>query len=127
MAYSQDGQDFHRPAGVDLSSYQYKAMTINSSGAIIPCSSAGQKSVGVLQNNPVSGAPAIVRRFGVSRMISGGALALGSGPVTITTSNAGKTASASSGHYPLGFLLEAAGADGTHVTVMVDCSLVPLA
>lgn len=69
MAYEQPGQLVTRPAGADLSSHQYKFVTLDASGnAILPGSTAGPSVFGVLQNKPVSGDAATIMISGISKV-----------------------------------------------------------
>ena len=63
-------------AAADLSSSQYCAVDIDTNGkAALP--SAGGRAIGVLQNDPISGAEATIALFGVTKMILGGTVAKG--------------------------------------------------
>lgn len=58
-------------AGEDLSSYQYSAVKLNSSGALVRAG-AGEFPIGILQNAPANGAVGIVRVAGISIMKADG-------------------------------------------------------
>lgn len=70
--------DYLYLAGADLSTTgQYLFVKLNGSSAIVLASTAGESALGVLQNAPTSGAVAIVRRRGPSRVVGGASLADG--------------------------------------------------
>lgn len=61
-----------RSAAADLSSYQYHAVYLNSSDQIALCSTQGQVSIGLLQNEPTSGQNADVAFAGIAKGLLGG-------------------------------------------------------
>lgn len=70
--------DYLYLAGADLSTTgQYLFVKLNGSSAIVLAATAGEHALGVLQNAPASGAVAIVRRRGPSRVVGGASLADG--------------------------------------------------
>lgn len=70
--------DYLYPAGADLSTTgQYLFVKLSGSSEIVLASAAGESALGVLQNAPASGAVAIVRRRGPSRVIAGASIADG--------------------------------------------------
>ena len=70
--------DYLYLAGADLSTTgQYLFVKLNGSSAIVLADTAGEAALGVLQNAPASGAVAIVRRRGPSRVVGGATLADG--------------------------------------------------
>jgi hypothetical protein len=69
MATYNVGFDKTYKAGMDLSNYQYRFVTFNSSGMIINASTLGASVLGVLQNDPKSASePAVVRLYGFSKI-----------------------------------------------------------
>ena len=52
MGYSEILTNITLEAGQDLSTKQYKFMTLASDGQIDPTAAAGGKAIGVLQNKP---------------------------------------------------------------------------
>lgn len=76
MAYDIPGLDISLPAASDLSSSQFLAVKINSSGQIA-LAGAGDAAVGVLQDTPASGQVGSVRLSGVTRMVCGGTVTAG--------------------------------------------------
>jgi hypothetical protein len=76
-------------AGADLSTTgQNLFVEMDSAGAVSVCNGEGEDAVGVLQNAPVSGAVAVVRVFGKTRVYGSAAVAIGA---LVTTTNAGKS------------------------------------
>lgn len=78
-------------AGADLSSKQFYCMTLQSDGTVNTTGTAGGEVLGILQNTPASGAVAIVRVFGMSKIIASTTIATG---VRVASTNAGKTKAA---------------------------------
>lgn len=69
--------DFDLPASADLSTKQYRFITIDSSGNAA-VSSRGQLSCGVLQNAPAAATRAAsVRPTGISKVVAGGTITAG--------------------------------------------------
>jgi len=126
MAYSQEGIDITRPAGADLSSSQFLFVKNDSSGNVILCSAAGEDILGVLQNKPTLNQGAVVRVFGVTKLVAGGSISL-SGVTRITTTSAGKAAAATTADRPAGVLLEASGGNGALVTALINIGYVDIA
>lgn len=58
-------------AGADLSEKQFRCVKITGDYQIGVCDSAGEQSLGILQNIPVSGNTANVRDLGLSRVVVG--------------------------------------------------------
>lgn len=65
--------DIELIAAADLSAKQYFAIKVDSTGKAA-LAGAGEAAIGILQNAPAQNAVAIVRCFGLSRMISGAAI-----------------------------------------------------
>ena len=75
MAYSGDGIDITLPAAADLSTYQYKFMTVDANGRGTVTSAATTPIVGILQNKPsATDSPARIRIAGISKLVGGAAL-----------------------------------------------------
>lgn len=84
-------------AGEDLSSYQYSAVKVNSSGALVRAG-AGEFACGILQNAPASGALGIVRVAGISVMKADGTGVTRGDKVSCAANGLGRsTAAAASG------------------------------
>lgn len=110
-------------AGADLSAAQYKFVKLNASGQVIVCAAATDLPIGVLQNDPASGAEAEVLVVGGTKIIAGAAIGEGA---QIGTSSAGKAAALVAGtdttKYVAGTLLTESGADGEIVTAVINCA-----
>jgi len=77
MAYEVGGTDLSWLAAEDLSSYQYRFITIASDTTVQLPNGATEYPVGILQNAPTSGEVAVVRVAGVSKLIANDAIAVG--------------------------------------------------
>lgn len=87
-----DAVDLLLPAGADLSTTgQHLFVELGSGGTVTVCNAAGENALGVCQNAPASGAIAIVRIRGKSRVIASGSLSTGA---LLATTNAGKSKAA---------------------------------
>lgn len=87
MAYGgPDLNDYSLPAAADLSTHQYKFMTIDANGRGTIATSGTDVLIGILQNKPsAQDAPARIRPMGnISKLVAGEALAEGA----LITSNA---------------------------------------
>lgn len=125
-------QDLLIAAGEDLSSSQFYIVKVSSGAAVK--AAAGQLALGVVQNAPASGAIAIVRVFGRSRIIAGATLATtgvalasdASGKAkaavasTVNTSDAGGASDPVVGSHALGILLLAAADDGSETEIFIN-------
>lgn len=115
--------DYLYLAGADLSTTgQYLFVKLNGSSAIVLADTAGEAALGVLQNAPASGAVAIVRRRGPSRVVAGASLADGAILATQVTTARAKAAVAGTvsgsnvvGSYAMGMAL----GDGTNAAAMM--------
>lgn len=117
---SQQIADFERTgtAGEDLSAKQYYIVQLSAAGAIEVGEGATDLLVGVLQNKPASGEPALYRFLGTSKVVSDGTPTLGS---WVTTDSAGKaTPTTTDGNITIGRALEAAAADGDIIEVQLS-------
>jgi hypothetical protein len=85
----------HLTAAADYSAKQYYAMYQSSSTAVTLAATAGQKTLGPLQNVPTSGKPAVVRLAGISKVFYGGTVTAGD-PLTTDASGKYVTATDSS-------------------------------
>ena len=106
-------------AGADLSAAgtQYKFVKLNSSGAVVLCSVAGERAHGVLQDTPANGAPANVSGPGITKVRAGGSITAGN-YLTADPSGFAITAAALSTHSINGIALEAAGASGQLISML---------
>ena len=111
-------------AGGDLSSSQYKFVKLNSSGQVVAIAADTDVPIGVLQNNPASGAEASVVIVGGTKIVASASGALGT-VIAIGTTSAGKAvarATTDTTKYVLGTYLQAPGADGDIVAAVVNCA-----
>ncbi|KKN28231.1 hypothetical protein LCGC14_0856410 [marine sediment metagenome] len=109
------------PASANLSSSQFCAVTVDSSGEV--ALAQGNKAVpdaiiGILQNKPTAqGKAAAVQIDGISKFRAGGALStLGA---KITSTSAGKGVDAVTTDIIIGTLLETAGGDDEIISVLI--------
>jgi len=92
-------------AGEDLSSAQFKFVTLESDGQIDLADAAGENAIGVLLNDPAAGEAATVAISGKVMVTSGGTIAAGA---KIQTDASGDALTAAAGDVVLGYALEAA-------------------
>jgi hypothetical protein len=121
MAIEVDtGQDIgFMLAGADLSTKQYFVVVVSADKTVALASSAGESALGILQNDPISGAAAKVRTGGVSKAKVGtGDIAAGDGVQTDAT---GAVIAAATGDFTLGKCLIGASA-GEFATILVTPS-----
>jgi hypothetical protein len=106
-------QAFTAPANTDLSTKQYYAVSINSSGEAVVAGAASVKPY-ILGNKPsVAGQPAEVIYSGVCPVVCGGTVAAGD---SVKTDSAGKIVAASSTNASIGVALTG-GASGEQANV----------
>ena len=111
-------------AGADLSAKQYRFVKLDSSGNAVVCAAVTDKPVGVLQNNPTSGAEASVTIVGGTKIVASAAATLGTA-LNFGTSSTGKAATLAvtdTTKYVLGVYLQAPAADGDIVAAVINCS-----
>ena len=125
MAYeiSNNSLKITLPAGADLSTKQYYFVKVNSSGNAVLCAAATDAPIGVLQNNPISGAEASIVVVGGTKLVAGAAIAAG---IKIGTDSAGKADAKVAGtdttEYTVGQVLLASGADAEVLTAVINCA-----
>lgn len=78
------------PAGADLTTKQFLAIKVNSSGQAV-VAGAGEFAAGILQNKPNSGQAATVAYGGISKAIAGGNVTAG---MTVAADATGKVVDA---------------------------------
>jgi hypothetical protein len=100
-------------AGEDLSSSQFKFVTLESDGQVDLADSAGENCMGVVINDPASGGEATVVVSGKTVVTAGGTIAAGA---SIATDASGDAVTASTGNIVMGYALEA-GVDGQVIAV----------
>jgi hypothetical protein len=115
MGYEIQGEIGSFDAAADLSSYQYRGVTLTSTGVNLP--SAGAQIIGILLNKPTAlGRTASVRLIGpVERAILGGTITVGT---SLKIAATGKFVAAAATDKAVALCLEA-GADGEERTVML--------
>jgi hypothetical protein len=110
-------------AGADLSTKQYTFVKLNASGEVVAAAAATDIPIGVLQNNPTSGAEASVTIVGGTKIVAGAAIGEGA---LVGTSSTGKAVALVAGtdttKYVVGTLLTESGADGDIVSAVVNCA-----
>ena len=110
-------------AGADLSTKQYTFVKLNASGEVIAAAAATDIPIGVLQNNPTSGAEASVTIVGGTKIVAGAAIGEGA---LVGTGATGKAVALVAGtdttKYVVGTLLTESGADGDIVSAVVNCA-----
>lgn len=125
MAYeiSNNSLKITLPAGADLSTKQYYFVKVNSSGNAVLCAAATDAPIGVLQNNPISGAEATIVVVGGTKLVAGAAIAAG---IKIGTDSAGKADAKVAGtdttEYTVGQVLLASAADADVITAVINCA-----
>lgn len=101
-------------AGADLSSNQHYFVK-QSSGQAVLCDTLGEKSEGILNNAPESGAMARIGQLGTAKVVASAAIAV---DAWVTTNAAGKAvATTTAGHVVRGRAIEAASADGDIIQI----------
>ena len=110
-------------ASADLSTKQYYLVKMSGEKTVTVCSGVTDKPVGVLQNNPVSGAEASVCVIGVTKISGDADLAYGN---LICTSADGQAAASVAGtdttKYTIGHVIEGNSAAGGLATAVVNCA-----
>lgn len=103
-------------AGADLSSSQFYAVVVNSSGAVV-AAGAGVQVDGILQNKPASGEVAAVWGPGsVSKCSAGAAITLGD---AVASAADGQVVTATTGDFIIGRALQAAANADEIISVWV--------
>ncbi len=91
-------------AGEDLSSSQFKFVTLESDGQVDLADAAGERCFGVLENDPAAGAEATVVVAGQTRITCGGTVAAGA---QLQTDASGDAITAAAGDVVMGYAMEA--------------------
>jgi hypothetical protein len=112
--------DISVEAAEDLSDDQYRFIVLNSEGKARRPDSADEVSFGVLQNAPGSGAAALIRLDGISKLVVNAAVAVGDfvSPEYVSATDAGKGQDAG-GNWKAarGVVVQAAGAEDSLAAV----------
>lgn len=117
MATSESTLSISKKAAGDLSAKQYLFMKMSADNTVDTCAAITDVAVGVLQNDPsAAGKPATVAVLGTTKVVAGGAIAVGD---LVAPTAAGKAQTAASTQYPRGVALEAAAADGDVIEILL--------
>ena len=100
-------------AGEDLSSAQFKFVTLESDGQVDLADAAGENCIGVLINDPAAAESATVVMSGKVMVTAGGTIAAGA---AVATDAAGDAVTASTGNIVMGYATEA-GVDGQIIAI----------
>ena len=107
-------------ADADCSAKQFHGVKFTSTGFVV-CSTLGEECDGVLQDNPTSGVVGAVQVSGVTKMVANAAIAKGA---KVSIAATGKATTALTTHHIFGKALEAAGADGNVIAVLITKSAI---
>jgi hypothetical protein len=118
MAYGDYVQDITFKAAATLADYQYHAMVLSAANTVT-LAGANAIAIGILQNKPdAAGEAAIVRVCGVSKMVAGERMDLGT-MITSKSDGHGERADANAEHC-YGIALESCTTDGDIVAVLLN-------
>ena len=115
MAFETLGPEDKRTAvaTADLSSYQYRFVTLGASGIALN-TVAGGACAGVLQDKPVSGQAGAYAKSGRTKVVAGAAVTAG---VRVSSDTTGRAIAATTGHFSQGQAITAASGAGAIITV----------
>lgn len=91
-------------AGESLATSQFKFVTLESDGQVDLADAAGERCLGIVENDPASGEAATVVMSGKTRIVCGGTVAAGA---QLQTDASGTAITAASGDVSMGYALEA--------------------
>jgi hypothetical protein len=115
MATAKDLFDISVPAGSDLSAKQF-FLVKRSGGNLALCSTAGERPLGVLQDDPAaSGRAGLVRTAGLTKVEAGGTITQDQ---LLTVDASGKAVAATAGGYVWGVANEA-GSSGEIISALI--------
>lgn len=104
-------------AAADLSANQYYFVELSAAQTVNVCNAITDVAIGVLQNDPnAAGAAATVAIEGTTKVVAGAAIAAGA---KVAPTAAGKAQTAVTTQFPRGIALEAAGADGDVIEILL--------
>lgn len=103
MAVMQSRDSRTLIAGEDLSSAQFKFVTLEADGQVDLADAAGERAIGVLLNKPTAGKAATVAMTGKVMVVAGDAVTAGD---EIATDAAGDAVTAASTNIVMGYALE---------------------
>lgn len=132
MAYDNASLCITMKAGADLSSSQYLFVECSAADTVTVCNAAGERAIGVLQNDPTTNGAATVAVSGVVKVKAGAAVsanalvktnssgkAITAAAATVDTSDTGGASDPVVGSYVMGIALNAASADGDIISVLL--------
>lgn len=104
-------------AAADLSLSQYRFVEVTAAQTVNACNAITDVAVGVLQNDPnAAGLAAVVAIGGTTKVVAGAAIAAGA---RVAPTAVGKAQTAASTQFPIGIALDAAGADGDVIEILL--------
>lgn len=104
-------------AAADLSTHQFKAVVIDGNGRVNLAGTQGLPIAGILQNKPNAlGVACEIMQLGISKMVASAAIAAGA---RVATTNVGTAVTAATGNVVIGQAIEAAGAAGNIIAVLL--------
>jgi hypothetical protein len=110
-------------AAADLSTKQYHFVAYNSSSQVASVASAGAEADAVLQDKPAAqGRACSIAISGVSKVVASAAITAGA---AVTSNNAGRAQTATTGNRVLGKALESASAAGDVIKVLLKLAGAP--
>lgn len=103
----------------DLSSQQYKIVKLSTAtaGSVKVSAAATDDSIGVLQNDPVNGQPAVVATGGVTKVLAEASVTIGAWVASSTTGRAKVTTTANDN--VVGMALDASSSAGDLIRVLL--------
>ena len=113
MAYEIPGFSFTLPAGENIAN-QFRFVTLSTGTVLV--SDDGEWCIGVNQNTPNTGQATTVVCTGVSMVEAGAAITAGA---AIAADSVGRAKTAATADLVVGLALEAAGAAGTYIAVLL--------
>lgn len=103
-------------ASADLSDKQYHFVEISGVRTVASCNAITDVALGVLQNDPISGGPAVVAINGTTKIVAGGAITAGQ---RIAPKADGRAQTCVTTQYPRAVALETSTTDGQ----IIECVL----
>lgn len=107
-------------AGADLSAKLHHLVKVHTVANQVNTCGAGEEAIGVLLNEPTSGAVAEVSRGIIVPVIAGAAVSIGA---RLMSNAAGRAIAATSTNRVVGIALEAASADGEEIRMVFGAGL----
>lgn len=117
MANEAPGFTYTKPAAGDLSALQFRGMVIDSNGRASQQTSAGGRIDGVLQNKPAAiDRSATLVKSGETKFVAGAAITRGA---DLAVDTSGRVVTAATGNRRVGVAMQAAGAAGDVIEVLL--------